>query len=30
MATFNEAGPHEYLTNRLYHMPKKFIEYYIP
>ncbi|CAD8065441.1 unnamed protein product [Paramecium primaurelia] len=30
MATFNEAGPHQYLTNRLYHMPKKFIEYYIP
>ncbi|CAD8161225.1 unnamed protein product [Paramecium octaurelia] len=30
MATFNEAGPHQYLTNSLYHMPKKFIEYYIP
>ncbi|CAD8088308.1 unnamed protein product [Paramecium sonneborni] len=30
MATFNEAGPHQYLTNRLYHMPKKFVEYYIP
>jgi hypothetical protein len=30
IATFNEPGPHQFLTNKLYYMPNKFVEDYIP